>query len=46
MFFGKNSDVGILSYSEMGKALECKIFNIPPDEDLPGTTIKAPYVCW
>lgn len=42
--FGKNSDGGILSHSEMGKALERKTFNVPPDENLPGTTIKAPYV--
>ncbi|KAL4089516.1 hypothetical protein QTP88_024537 [Uroleucon formosanum] len=42
--YGKNSDGGILSHSNMGKALEKNKMNIPSDRELPGTNEKLPYV--
>ncbi|XP_026819546.1 protein ALP1-like [Rhopalosiphum maidis] len=42
--FGKNSDGGILSHSNFGKALEKNKLNIPNDRALPNTNIKLPYV--
>lgn len=42
--FGKNSDGGILSHSNFGKALEKNKLNIPNNRELPGTNEKLPYV--
>lgn len=42
--YGKNSDGGILSTSNFGKALEKNKFNIPNGRVLPGTDIELPYV--
>lgn len=42
--YGKNSDGGIFSHSNIGKALESSNFNIPEPAALPGSTIKLPYV--
>lgn len=42
--YGKNSDGGILSHSNMGKALEKNKMNVPSDRELPGTNEKLPYV--
>ncbi|XP_008179595.1 uncharacterized protein LOC103308274 [Acyrthosiphon pisum] len=42
--FGKNSDRGILSHSNFGKALEKNKLNIPNNRALPGTNEKLPYV--
>lgn len=42
--YGKNSDGGILSHSNMGKALEKNKINIPSDHELPMTNEKLPYV--
>ncbi|CAH2088855.1 unnamed protein product [Euphydryas editha] len=42
--YGKNSDGGIFSNSNIGKALISNIFNVPESTNLPGTEITAPYV--
>ncbi|XP_029340983.1 protein ALP1-like [Acyrthosiphon pisum] len=42
--YGKNSDGGILSHSNLGKALENNLLNIPESKTLPGTNTKAPFV--
>lgn len=42
--YGKNSDGGILSTSNFGKALAKNKFNIPNGRVLPGTDLELPYV--
>lgn len=42
--YGKNSDGGILSSSELGKALQNGNLNIPVDSFLPGTSLLSPFV--
>ena len=42
--YGRNSDGGILSQSNIGKALENGNLKIPPDQYLAGTTQTAPCV--
>lgn len=42
--YGKNSDGGIFSNSNIGKALISNTFNVPESTNLPGTKITAPYV--
>jgi len=42
--YGKNSDGGILSNSNLGKALEKNKLNIPNDQYLPSTNEKLPLV--
>lgn len=41
--YGKNSDGGIFSNSNLGKALEQKKLNIPDGKPLPGTIEKLPF---
>lgn len=36
--FGRNSDGGIFMHFNLGKGLEKKILNVPPDTALPRTT--------
>lgn len=43
--YGKNSDGGILSNSNFGKALQSKRLNIPNKRVLPGTNVELPMVC-
>lgn len=42
--YDKNSDRGIFSHSKMGEALDNKTLNVPQEQVLPGTMIKAPFV--
>ncbi|KAL4104448.1 hypothetical protein QTP88_019749 [Uroleucon formosanum] len=42
--YGKNSDGGILSNSNLGKALEKNKLNIPNEQYLPSTNEKLPLV--
>ena len=42
--YGKNSDGGIFSHSNIGKSLENSTFNIPPPTIIRGGNIKLPYV--
>lgn len=42
--YGKNSDGGIFSNSNIGKALQSNTFNVPENKNLPGTDISAPHV--
>ena len=42
--YGKNSDGGILSHSNFGRALANGRFELPPDQLLPDSTQLAPCV--
>ena len=42
--YGRSSDGGIFSSSNLGKRLESGTLNIPDDTLLPGTHQTAPYV--
>ena len=42
--FGRNSNGGIFSHSNLGKRLEEGTMDLPPDTMLPGTNKKAPFV--
>lgn len=42
--YGKNSDGGIFSNSNLGRAIEQNKLHIPQDEKLPNTALKLPYV--
>lgn len=42
--YGKNSDGGIFAHSNLGKALQQNLLNIPNPVELPGTKQKANFV--
>lgn len=42
--YGKNSDGGIFTNLNFGKALEMGKFNVPKGKNLPGTQCSAPHV--
>lgn len=41
---GKQSDGGTFAASTLFQLLNSNTFNVPPDKELPGTTIKLPHV--
>jgi len=41
---GKQSDGGIFAASTLFQLLNTNTFNVPPDKELPGSTIKLPHV--
>lgn len=41
-FTGSNSDGGVWANSKLGQSLECNTADIPPPQQLPGTTIMLP----
>ncbi len=42
--YGQAGDAGIFSSSALGKALESKALNLPPEQYLPGTETAFPFV--
>ncbi len=41
---GRVSDGGLFAHSDLRKAMDQKVLNMPPAEPLPGTDIEMPYM--